>query len=56
MFDTGSDWLVVEGSQCEDCQGNKYDPSTSQYSKLLTSETSKRLYGSASLEGKEWTD
>ena len=32
VFDTGSDWLVVEGVDCEECEGNTYDPSTSTYS------------------------
>ena len=25
VYDTGSDWLVVEGSTCENCEGNTYD-------------------------------
>ena len=25
VFDTGSDWLVVEGSQCVNCEGDRYD-------------------------------
>jgi len=25
VYDTGSDWLVVEGSECSNCEGNTYD-------------------------------
>ena len=29
VYDTGSDWLAVEGSRCSDCQGKTYDHMTS---------------------------
>ena len=25
IYDTASDWLMVEGASCENCEGNKYD-------------------------------
>ena len=25
VYDTGSDWLVVEGATCSNCEGNTYD-------------------------------
>ena len=25
IYDTGSDWLSIEGADCETCDGNKYD-------------------------------
>jgi len=25
VYDTGSDWVVVEGQACKNCQGDKYD-------------------------------
>lgn len=25
VYDTGSDWLVIEGVECSQCEGNKYD-------------------------------
>jgi hypothetical protein len=31
LFDTGSDWLVLEGKDCKNCKDNKYDPNTSSY-------------------------
>ena len=59
VYDTGSDWLVVEGSQCSNCEGNTYDiqPSLDSGEAVqLTDTTSTREYGSASLTGKEYTD
>jgi len=29
VYDTGSDWLVVEASTCGTCLGDNYDESTS---------------------------
>ena len=59
VYDTGSDWLVVEGSDCTNCEGNTYDIGPSLDSGegvALTETTSTREYGSASLTGKEHTD
>ena len=25
VFDTGSDWLVIEGATCTNCRGDTYD-------------------------------
>ena len=25
VYDTGSDWLVIEGSECDSWDGDKYD-------------------------------
>lgn len=57
VYDTGSDWLVIEGSDCTDCEGNKYDTNDSSGDPVrLTNSISERNYGSASLTGREWTD
>ena len=56
VFDTGSDWLVVEGVDCDECEQNKYDPSTSAYSRQISTKSSQRFYGSAVLTGTEWED
>ena len=59
VYDTGSDWLVVEGSNCSNCEGNTYDigPSIDTgEGAALTENTSTREYGSASLTGREHTD
>ena len=57
IYDTGSDWLVVEGRDCDDCLGGRYDPNTSSY----FSENDFRLreleYGSfVHVKGKEVQD
>jgi hypothetical protein len=56
VYDTGSDWVVVEGKTCGNCEGNTYDPSTSTASKQIGTKISKRNYGTASLWGTEYTD
>lgn len=59
VYDTGSDWLVVEGSDCSNCEGNTYDIESSIDSgeaNALTENSSERNYGSASLVGREYTD
>lgn len=28
IYDTGSDWVVVEGKNCTNCQGDVYEPET----------------------------
>ena len=54
VYDTGSDWLAVEGSLCLDCDGDTFDGA---YSGTLTNTTeSERNYGSASLKGFEYKD
>ena len=56
VYDTGSDWLVVEGSTCTNCQGNTYDPTWSSDSVKVDQSTTKREYGSASLSGNVYQD
>jgi hypothetical protein len=56
IYDTGSDWVVVEGKNCTNCQGNTYDPSSSSQSKQVGKKLSTRTYGSAVLYGTEFTD
>lgn len=59
VFDTGSDWLVVEGSNCTSCQGNTYDIQPNLdlgIAKIASTKNSTRSYGSAELEGIEYTD
>ena len=36
VYDTGSDWLVVESSECTNCEGNTYDISTSMEAGIAT--------------------
>lgn len=56
VYDTGSDWLVVESSTCSSCLGTNYDVTTSTDSTQVATSVSERLYGSASLDGMEYTD
>ena len=57
VYDTGSDWLVIEGVDCTSCEGDKYDPAVSEgTSTRLATTISERNYGSASLTGYEYTD
>jgi len=59
VYDTGSDWLVVEGADCDNCEGNTYDIGPSLDSGIaeeVGTSLSVRSYGSAELEGREYTD
>jgi hypothetical protein len=56
VYDTGSDWVVIDGKSCKNCEGNFYDPSQSTTAKNLGNPVSVRAYGSAILYGTEWTD
>ena len=54
IFDTGSDWLLVESRDCENCKGSKYDPNTSSYFSELDVRTKNIEYGSfVHVRGKE---
>ena len=54
VYDTGSDWLAVEGSTCDSCEGDKFDGYRSGRS--TSSEESERNYGSVSLTGHTYED
>jgi hypothetical protein len=54
VFDTGSDWLVVQGSDCSNCEGAKFDGA--EFGIPQSNFDSERLYGSASLVGREYKD
>lgn len=57
VYDTGSDWLVVESKTCDNCEGDTYDEAKSKGNpKKISAEQSERNYGSASLKGHEYTD
>ena len=59
VYDTGSDWLVIEGQSCYNCQGDKYDISQALengQAKLDSINGSERVYGSAKVSGKVYTD
>ena len=54
VFDTGSDWLVIESKDCYNCQGDGFDANNG--SVRLSKSISERNYGSASLSGYEIRD
>ena len=51
VFDTGSDWLVIEDNQCEECEGNTFNGNTGVRSGGRQTE---RVYGNAWLRGVEY--
>jgi hypothetical protein len=53
IFDTGSDWLAVEGKGCSSCLGNLFDGSKG---KQIDKTISERKYGSVILKGYKWFD
>ena len=57
IFDTGSDWLLIEGRDCTNCKGNRYDPNTSGYFAETNMRTHNLQYGSfIHVRGKEVYD
>ena len=46
IYDTGSDWLVVEGADCKKCSGQLYDPQASSFFEQVDSRTESKTYGS----------
>ena len=56
IFDTASDWLVVEGELCTSCQGDTYKASESTAANQVGTEYGQRIYGNMQLLGFEWTD
>lgn len=56
IFDTGSDYLVIEGSDCINCYGDTYDTSRSERAEQISEVKSLRVYGKDQLEGYTWQD
>ena len=57
VYDTGSDWLVIESKTCPTCEGDKYDLDNSAGNpEKVNPKMTDRNYGSASLSGYEYTD
>ena len=59
VYDTGSDWLVVEGQNCNSCDGDVYNirPAlVSGQAEELTEDLSSRSYGTATVFGREYKD
>ena len=59
IYDTGSDWLIVEGADCVNCEGNTYDISLSLQTGTAvktSSDIMKKEFGSAKFLGETYTD
>jgi hypothetical protein len=54
VYDTGSDWLSIEGSNCTMCAGDKFDAQVSGTRK--NDQSVSRMFGSVTLTGHVWTD
>lgn len=54
VFDTGSDWLVVQSTNCSNCEGDVFNATKSG---VLTNTTMQvRKYGSAEVDGYLYND
>ena len=56
IFDNASDWLIVEGNDCINCEGKTFNIDNSSSAKQIGTSFSQRSYGAASMVGSEWTD
>jgi hypothetical protein len=56
VYDTGSDWLVIEDATCDTCEGTNYDTTSSTEYALIGTESEENNYGSASLITWDVTD
>ena len=56
VYDTGSDWLVIEAHICATCLDNTYDHTLSSTYNLVDQDLVEHLYGSAALYGYDVTD
>ena len=53
LFDTGSDWLVIEDVNCETCEDNKYD---AKQGEKISNELEERAYGNVFFKGYVYSD
>jgi len=54
VYDTGSDWLVVQGTNCSNCKGDLFNATKSGV--IVNSTLQVRKYGSAELDGYIFND
>ena len=51
IFDTGSDWLVLEAKECLNCLKNSYDAEKSETFERVDLDLVEHVYGTAQLYG-----
>lgn len=57
LFDTGSDWLVIPSSECDNCGTRTTRDNTISATKVVEKYSPEQLvYGSATLDGGVWED
>ena len=57
IFDTGSDWLVIEGVDCKNCNGNSFNHTNSTYFERVSGRKEEKTYGSfVHISGQEVKD
>jgi len=57
IFDSSSDWLLIEGADCETCKGEKYYYEFSAYYSAFSGEIVERKFGTIiHLQGMKVTD
>ena len=56
IFDNASDWLVLEGSSCTNCDGSTYAIENSTEARQVGLDYSSRSYGTTEMTGTEWVD
>jgi hypothetical protein len=56
VYDTGSDWLVVESIYCKTCSNKTFNHHKSSMWKNVSTKLTEHLYGSARLYGYDSSD
>lgn len=56
IYDTGSDWLVLDTNLCQTCYAPVFDTSASTTYTQDSSQLLKQVYGSAEIDGYSATD
>ena len=56
IFDTGSDWLVLEAKACSNCLKNSYDAHLSETFERVDDDLVEHIYGTAQLYGLDARD
>lgn len=56
IFDTGSDWLVLEAKECSNCLKNSYDAHLSETFERVDDDLVEHIYGTAQLYGLDARD